>query len=344
MDARKPKTIAVVLAGAVARGAFEAGVIRALAEANVRIVQIIAASSGALNGTMLAAAVRDGKVPSVSETLKDLWLEHASWTEVFHAKPSALIRGEGVSDQTKLRKLLHDHIQPSQLPADAEISLRIMVAPLQGALGKIGDAPATTYEAFADFDTTTFASQPELDAMFTAATASAAFPIVFTPVEVGALGPCVDGGTVNNTPVAHALDGPFGDQLDAVVVVSTAVEQATRPAELHGVGLIGHLAEMLIDERLYRDLREAVDVNTGLAALDTLVTTGQLTAAQRDLVLAAIGWNGRRQIELIRIRPVTEIQGNAFSGFFDRQVRADLLDAGYQRGHDVLKALGWLAQ
>ncbi len=338
-----PKSIAVVLAGAVARGAFEAGVIRALAEAkNIRIVRIVAASSGALNGTLLASGVRNDDVPGAAETLKTLWLDHASWTEVFHARLGELLHGVGVSDQVRLLALLRDHVKPSTPDVPADINLRIMVAPLRGVAGHIGDTAATTYEAFQEFDTDAFASAASLAPVFAAATASAAFPIVFTPVELPGLGPCVDGGTVNNTPVGHALDGDVGARVDAIVVVSTAVEQATKPAELHGLGLIGHLAEMLIDERLYRDLNEAIDVNRRLAALDQLVTDGHLAAAQRDQVLAALGWQERRQIELIRIRPIQEIAGNAFSGFFDRAVRADLLEAGYQRGVTVLSELGWL--
>lgn len=348
------KTIAVVLAGAVARGAFEAGVIRALAEADVRIVRIVAASSGALNGTLLASAVRNGNVQSAADALHALWLDHASWTEVFHAKLGDLVHGIGVSDQTKLLKLLRDHVVPSQPANPAPISLRIMVAPLRGTAGQIADQPATTYEAFQEFSSDDFATAARLEPMFAAATASAAFPVVFSPVELPGLGPCIDGGTVNNTPIAHALESPDGSPpdasqpdaspIDAIVVVSTSVEDATAPAELHGLGLIGHLAEMLIDERLYRDLHEAADVNRRLAALDQLVATGQLTAAQRALVVDAIGWTGRRQLELVRIRPVDEIPGNAFSGFFDRDVRADLLEAGYQRGQTVLSALGWLDQ
>lgn len=335
----KPKTIAVVLAGAVARGAFEAGVIRALAEANVQISRIVAASSGALNGTLLASAVRGRDVKGAADRLHALWLDHAAWTQVFHASVRDVIHGEGISDQQKLLEILRANIAPSQ-PADpAQVSLRIMVAPLRGTLGDIGGIPATTYEAFQEFTAQTFASQAALEDMFTAATASAAFPIVFAPVEVGALGPCIDGGTVNNTPVKHALGDPA---VEAIVVVSTSVEDAAAPAELHGVGLIGHLAEMLIDERLYRDLREAVDVNHALDALDQLVAGGQLSAAQRGQVLGAIGWADRRKIELVRIRPVEDIAGNAFSGFFDRDVRAELLESGYQRGLTVLSELGWL--
>ena len=338
----EPKTIAVVLAGAVARGAFEAGVIQALAESNVQIVRIIAASSGALNGALLASAVRNGEVKAAASALRALWIDHASWTEVFHANLHDLVHGEGISDQRKLLALLRDHIQPSQPAQPVAINLRIVVAPLQGTASQIGDGAATTYEAIREFDGEAFADQDGLEAMFVAATASAAFPIVFAPVALAGLGPCIDGGTVNNTPIKWALGGDIGKSLDAVVVVSTSVEDATAPVDLHGIGLVGHLAEMLIDERLYRDLHEASDVNDALAALDKLVAAGQISDAQRGLVLGSLGWADRRPIELVRIRPVEALSGNAFSGFFDRALRAELLEAGYQRGLTVLSALGWL--
>ena len=341
--AGEPKTIALVLAGAVARGAFEAGVIRALVDANVRIVRIIAASSGALNGSLLASCVRAGNVKAGAAKLLEIWRDHAAWNQVFHASVHDLLVRDGISDQKLLLRLLRDNIQPAPIAHPTPINLRLVVAPLNGVPGMIGDQPATTFESIRDFNEDAFATPTGLDAMFEAATASAAFPGVFAPVRVADIGPCVDGGTVNNTPVKWALDGAVGQTVDAVVVVSTAVEQFAAPAtELHGVGLIGHLAEMLIDERLFRDLRDTAASNVALTQLAALVAQGVITADQRAKVVDAIGWTGRRVIECIRIRPVTAIAGNAFSGFFSKDVRAELLEAGFQRGQDVLGGLGWL--
>ncbi|HEX4416638.1 MAG TPA: patatin-like phospholipase family protein [Kofleriaceae bacterium] len=336
------KTIAVVLAGAVARGAFEAGVIRALASADVRIVRIIAASSGALNGTLLAAAVRTGDVRGGAEALHTLWRDHAEWAEVFHPNLGDLIDRAGSSDQRKLLALLRDNVRPSQPAIPADINLRIVVAPLQGTPSAIGPQAATTYESICEFDSDAFATEAGLESVFTAATASAAFPLVFAPVTVGNLGPCVDGGTVNNTPVKWAIDGALGATIDAVVVVSTSVEQPVAPVELRGIGLIGHLAEMLTDERLYRDLRDALDVNTTLGKLAQLVQHGVIDQVQLGRVMDAIGWTGRRSVDLVRIRPVEQLSGNAFSGFFDKAVRVELLEAGFQRGQTVLRELDWL--
>jgi NTE family protein len=337
------RSIAVVLAGAVAQGAFEAGVIRALAEAEVEIVRIVAASAGALNAVVLARAVCDGDLLAGAATLEDLWRNHAGWREVFRVDLRHLLRRDGVSDQDGLLNLLREHVTPVDLAAPGEVRLRLIVAPLAGRDGKIGDDDATTFEAQVDFDETAFGSRDGLERVFRVATASAAFPIVFAPVELEDLGPCVDGGAVNNTPLRSALDPAMGPAVDAVVVIATSVEHRTvAPGDLHGLGLVGHLAEVLIGERLYRDLREAAQVNAGLRGLAHQLASGSLTAKQHADVLDAIGWAGRRAVELVRIRPTVQLEGNAFSGFVDDTLRGAQYDAGRERGRAVLRGLGWL--
>jgi NTE family protein len=337
------KRIAVVLAGAVAKGAFEAGVIRALVRADVDIVRIVATSSGALNGTVLAAAVRAGDLVGGAERLATLWQDHAEWNEVFHTSFRDILRRDGLSDQARLLGLLRDHIAPSQPDRPRPVNLRLIVAALGGCAGSIGARPATTFESVRDFQGDDFGSPHGLAGVFAAAVASSAFPLVFAPVAVDGVGPCVDGGAVNNTPMKWALDGAIGASVDAVVVIATSVEQrADPPGGLTGLGALGsHLAEMLIDERLYRDLREAEQVNAALERLDLLGTTGVLDAAQFSSVLDALGWNLRRRVEIVPIRPAEELPGNPFSAFLHRDARVQYLDVGYRRGLEVLGGLGW---
>jgi NTE family protein len=340
----KTKTIAVVLAGAVARGAFEAGVIRALADADVEIVRIIAASAGALNGTVLASSVRGRSIRAAAEALHVLWRDQATWSKVFHPSLRDILARDGISDQKQLLALLRKHVPPSQ-PADpADINLRIVVAPLNGCPGSVGQHPATTFESMCDFNTAAFASSEALDPVFAAATASVGLPIVFAPVDIDGLGPCIDGGMVNNTPMKWALDGSVGARVDAIVVVATSVELSTEPAtDLGALGMVGHFAEMLIDERLYRDLREATQVNDTLARLDALVQNGVLDRAQHARVMDALGWTSRRMVQIVQIRPTVALRGTAFAGFFHADIRSEQLDAGFARGQEVLRALGWSA-
>jgi len=81
-DADRPSVGELNLGIAVARGAFEAGVIRALADADVKIVRIIASSAGALNGVVLASSVRSQNLRAGAAALHALWRDHATWSEV----------------------------------------------------------------------------------------------------------------------------------------------------------------------------------------------------------------------------------------------------------------------
>jgi predicted acylesterase/phospholipase RssA len=203
--------------------------------------------------------------------------------------------------------------------------------------GTIGDHQATTYEAIRDFTGADFATAETLEQVFETATASSAFPLVFAPVTLDGLGPCVDGGAVNNTPVARALEGPIGNEVDLIVVVATSVELVTGPPpELHGLSLASHLGSMLIGERLYRDLRETEAANASLARLTALVEGGVIDQVQLDQVLTALDWAGRRPVKVVQIRPVEELPGSSFSGFFEPALRAQYVTAGEQRARDVL--------
>jgi NTE family protein len=338
-----PLRVAVVLAGAVAKGAFEAGVLQALARTNVNIVRIVAASSGALNGTMLASAVRTRTIARGVELLGELWSQKAGWTDVFHANFRDITARRAVSDSKQVLQLLHDRIPPVDRPDVEDINLRLLVAPLDGVAGTIGDHAATTFESVRDFDGADFATAAKLERVFAAATASSAFPFLFEPVELDDIGPCVDGGAVNNTPVKWALEGTLGASLDAIVVVSTMVELRTAPpAELHGLAYAGHLATMLIGERLYRDLHEAEQVNTQLASLLALVDSGVIDEAQLASVLAALDWSGRRPVKVVQIRPQAELPGSSFSGFVEPALRREYVAAGLARGLDVLQRAGWI--
>ena len=332
-----------MLAGAVAKGAFEAGVLQALARTNIHIVRVVAASSGALNGTMLASAVRTRSVEQGVALLGELWRDNAGWTDVFHASFSAITARRAVSDSKQVLQLLRDRIPPVDRPDVEDINLRLLVAPLNGVAGTIGDHPASTYESVRDFESADFATAAALERVFAAATASSAFPFLFAPVEIDDIGPCVDGGAVNNTPVKWALEGALGASVDAIVVVATTVELRTEPPlALQGLAYAGYLATMLIGERLYRDLHEAEQTNLALANLAALVDSGAIDGTQLERVLTALAWSRRRPVTIVQIRPQAELPGSSFSGFAEPALRREYLAAGLARGLAVLERVGWL--
>jgi NTE family protein len=333
------KRIALVLAGAVAKGAYTAGVIQALVHSEVEIVRIVAASSGALNGTLLASGIHAREVQRAADQLVEVWTDHADWNQIFHVSFSDLFRGEGISDDKRVIALLREYIKPHEGPSDP-IDLRLVVAPLHGSTGTIGSQPATTFEHVLGFSGAAFDSAQSLESLFSAAAASAALPVVFSPVEVAIdqLGPCVDGGTVNNTPIKWALEGSIGHSVDAIVVVTTTPETMPPVPEsqvIAGTHLVSRVAELLINERLYRDLREATTVNAQLHALAGL--RAKHGDAAIDDVLAALAWQDRREVDIVTIRPSESLSGTAFSGFFDRALRERYIAIGRDDAQRIIE-------
>jgi predicted acylesterase/phospholipase RssA len=331
-------TDALILAGGVAKGAFGGGVLSVLlgsegkSGANVDVHSIVAASSGALNGAYAAAVLHAGTEEEEIGRLRTLWADE-SFGRVFEPSLAGLFELRGLSGEDKVLDLLRSNITPK--PKARTIELRLVVTNIAGATVQVGGAPATTFESVLPFAADTFQSAERLETMFRAVTASAAFPGAFVPVTLeidGRAVSCIDGGAVNNTPLQYALEHPF--EIDRVFVVSPQPRVAVNnPSDLRGIGLITHLAEMLIEERLFRDLEGAYATNETLARLDAVVSDPALRAR----VLEALGWAGRKQLAIIELRPPSDLPGGMFDGFFSRQLREEYV----QSGEDVARA--WLA-
>jgi predicted acylesterase/phospholipase RssA len=234
-----PKKVAVILSGAVAKGAYAAGVLQVLAEQDVEVTRLVAASSGALNAALYAAYHRHGDERRGTDKLVELWIDHAGFWGVFSLDLISGLRLGGMSSAAKVRRLLRSRIEAGEVPSARPISLRILVAPLSGVHSRRIDALAraedddplppganrTTYEYVCDFDQGDFRTEQGRDRVIEAALASSAFPFVFQPVRVDPVGPCIDGGAVNNAPIKWAVGGEIGDQLDAILMIAPTPER-----------------------------------------------------------------------------------------------------------------------
>jgi predicted acylesterase/phospholipase RssA len=333
-------TDALILSGGVAKGAFAAGVLSVLlghegkSKGRVDVHSLVAASSGALNGAFAAAVLHAGTEEREIARLPALWLEDASFGRVFEPSVTGIFKLRGASGESRVMEILRAAIKPA--PKERTIELRLVVANLEGTVEDLGGAPATTYESVRLFDHATFESDERLQTLFRTVTASAAFPGAFVPVPLeidGRTVDCVDGGAVNNTPLRYALEHPF--TIDRVFVVSPEPRVAVQGRrDRKGLGLITHLADMLVEERLYRDLREAYAVNASLKRLAELVPDD----TQRALVLDSLGWGGRKPITIVEIRPPSALKGEVFDGFFSRDLREHYVKSG------IDAAETWLAK
>lgn len=342
----KPKSAALILAGAVARGAFEAGALQVIAGAGIPVRRIVAASSGALNGAAYAAGVRARREVDAARELVELWQHHSSWRDVFSLNLTDVVGMRGLFDQQKLLSLLRQNVRPCAADAPAPIDLHIVLAPVHGIKGQIDVEEATTYERVLGFEGDRFDSEEGLDAVFEAAAATSAFPGVFAPatVKTEGLGPCFDGGVVNNTPIDSALDDGKDDEIDTVFVIAPNPLRFTAPAEeLRGQQLISQLVDMLINERLYRDLRRAHGINVTLDKLEALAKKKGWSDEELDEIKEAVDLAGRRRLQIVQIRPDPRqpLPGDAFSGFFHPDHIKQYIDVGGQRAAAALEQRGW---
>jgi predicted acylesterase/phospholipase RssA len=326
-----PMADALILAGGVSKGAFGAGVLKVLVQGpTLEVRRIVATSAGALNGMYLAAALRRGDAPKAMADLAELWIERATFGGSFELSFSGIAHLEGLSTNEKVLEILQRHIPPTA--GGRPIDFRVVVTAIQGALDR-HEPPATTFERVLRFQDDDFDGGERFDFMMRAVSASAAFPLAYMPVplKIGSREvECYDGGLVNNAPVTHAIGDPAVTRV--FVVAPWPAVWESRPMSAHGVGLASHLVDVLINERLYRDLREAREINRALCALQERLAPEALKTA-----LEALGWKRRRRIEIIELRPPGPLEGGSFDGFFSRALRESYVRAGEEA------ARAWLA-
>jgi NTE family protein len=329
-------TTAIIFGGGVAKGAFGAGAAEVLTANGIAFCRVVGASSGALNATFLAAALRRGCVVEGAAQLSQLWLDDARWMHFLDPSARAIFGARGVSDSDRLIALIRAQIAALPVGASMDVQLRLIVTALDGVEVATPDGPATTFEDVRRFESADFDVDDRLDAVIRTAAASAAFPGLFAPLALPPHGAAVDGGLVSNTPIKEAI---ADSNVNRVFVIVPYPQVDGQQHDYAGAQLAGRLIEILIQERLFRDLQEAADRNQGLAALTALVSGGDLTTEQLQAVLGAIQWSQSRLLEIVPIRPSKPLEGGAFSGFLHRALRETYVDQGREAARMALRGL-----
>jgi NTE family protein len=328
-----PGPTAVVLAGAVANGAFEAGALEVLAAQGTPVTRVLGTSSGALNAALFARFLLAGDPRAGAAALVHLWTTQATWWRVLRPSLRGIATLTGLSGQGGVLGLLRAHVQPVPEPR-GDVELSIVVTALKGRPGDVGGTPATTHEGVCRFGAEDFRTRERLEAVFRAAVASAAFPGAFLPAHVPGLGPCSDGGLVDNTPLKHVL----GEGLSRVVVIVPSPRVSHGQATGTVGALLGRLADVIVQERLYRDLREAAQVDARLAAIEALAPRLDDPSLLAE-IKAAAGLADARPLNILEIRP-ERVPPNSFAGFFSRALREDLVEQGRAAARRALPPAG----
>jgi NTE family protein len=221
-------TTAFVLSGGASLGALQVGMLHALYERGIVPDLLVATSVGALNAAFVAS--RPQTVATARE-LGRVW-RNLQREDIFPVSMSALVGGccgwrNHLVPNRGLRQLLRRYLEFEEL-AGATIPLHLVAFELiEGRELRLSEGPAA-------------------DAIM----AAAAIPGVFPPVEIAEQW-LIDGGTVNNTPISHALE--LG--ADRIYVLPTRHPDSVprRPPRsaldtaMYGLGL-------LIDARLQSDI------------------------------------------------------------------------------------------
>ncbi len=163
----------------------------------------------------------------------------------------------------------------------------MVVTLTDGVVEKLGPDRATTSEHVFVFRDDDFDDADKRKQMVDVAVASAAFPVAFAPKELAGFGLGYDGGLVANTPVKEAI---VGSGIERIFVIDPQPAQVAAGGLLHGTELLSHLGDILVRERLFRDLSDAYECNDALARLTGLVATGAADGGQHATVLATLGW------------------------------------------------------
>jgi NTE family protein len=351
MSKQGESSAALVLAGAVAKGAFEAGVVSVLADRGITFNRFVGTSAGALGATLLAVGAACGRFDFAAKKLEDLWRDHAVWWN-FIAPTLQIHRGLSSTRGVEriIRRALRDVVSSAGKAGSSTrcpTTLTLVTTNVRGAAyGPLDDTGVrsefegeTTHEDEHVFGTAALLDANQWPHIAAVAAASAAFPGLFVPPKLedgdGKTDQHVDGGIVNDTPLSYAIDehglgaglskskSPSGEDGTSSVVVVGAEPKGPPPRRsLWGIALGTRLIEILINERIERDVIVAEKRNRKRAEL-------LAELAGKNVDAAAIADRlGFREIDILRIRPDGELAGGAFGGFFRTRWREDQIEAG----------------
>lgn len=327
------KNTAIILSGALAKGAFEAGSLSVVIQnPNIKIKSIVATSSGALNATALAAGITSGRVEKAIDILINTWIEKGTWYNVLDFSFKKMINRQGLCTSNRLRLLIKNTVEQFITSDVYPIELKFVLTQLSGHMGFIAGKPNTTFESIASFNNMDFFYQKRREQIYTAAVASAAFPGLFAPVDVPGFGACYDGGIVNDTPIKYALESHYIDQ---IIVISPFPAISASIDEFKGLNLASRFGDILVNERLYRDLLTAEKTNEIISRLKLMLASKELTKSQFAKIHQI--FHNKHNIDIIQIRPKKKLEGNGFSGLFNKDLRIQYIKEGIKAAKEILQ-------
>ncbi len=181
-DGPQPR-VAFVFGGGGSKGAAQVGMLRAIVERGIVADAVYGTSAGAINAAAYASDPTPGGVDAVEKVWRGLTRESVFPAFSTHVQWRFFQRREAVYPNDGLRNVIESGLLYRNLE-DMPIPLHIVTT--------------DTYEGQPKW----LERGPAVEALL----ASAAIPGVFPPVVIGGV-PCIDGGVVDNVPLAKAVAG-----------------------------------------------------------------------------------------------------------------------------------------
>jgi predicted acylesterase/phospholipase RssA len=289
---------ALVLSGGGARGAYQAGMVQAMIEADgisdgqplARYDLVCGTSIGALNAYMVATG-------RYSE-LRNMWMTVASQNVVKLKRQYRYItdknagvgnrigqaiglalgmksNAKGVLDSSRVRQWLSDNMDPAAPVLTPVVWTATNLSSqrpeffyrLPNQLGP--EERATAIEAIRDtVGPDTAVREATEDLLIDSLQASASIPLAFDPVVLpapdGGTAQYVDGGVTANTPIGVAR--AFASKVDVVLMDPKFEPETYKNAMEIGIGVFGTMQQRILES----DVRAAVFETFGKNALDAL--------------------------------------------------------------------------
>ncbi|MBI2919355.1 MAG: patatin-like phospholipase family protein [Chloroflexi bacterium] len=331
---------AFILSGGGAKGAYEAGVLHALAGAGLRPDILAGSSIGAMNAAILAARLSRGEsLLEASGHLLRVWRETEG---IVKFDRFGLMKGlllpriptRSLFQAGPLRELLRREL------GDLRLSDFQEGGPLQGR----GPRLLITGTDLQAGRTVLFG--PEVS-LVDAVLASGAYPVALPTVEIDGR-QYTDGGLFSNTPLKFAIRA--GATRAFVIQLSPAdyFERIKTEARFDSVIEVApRCIDLLWSRANYLDLEEASRINRLLEALELLDwwrwihgTSPVIEEVRaRLLTLGRIEKEGRQpkqRVEIVRIQPKAEPLAGTFS--LSRAATSRLIRLGIRDAREVLSA------
>jgi NTE family protein len=304
----------LVLAGGSVKGAFQAGVIKAVFESGFIPDSIYGVSAGSMNASFLVNTFGKQNIDfnsinteKAALDLCNFWIEQIDQPDKLALRRPTYelgfgaIRGnfEGLLDTAPLRKLLHDNVDIGNLVA-SPIKLKVgAVDIINGDIEYVEPAR----EHFLDF-----------------VMASSAIPILMPVVNIGGFKKqaYLDGGLRDVAPIKQAIQ----DGADEIICIACHTKEIDAGYFRYGnlLALVDRVMDIAVNECLNADLEYAQSINEFLPDDGSVVQEGHL--------------KGKRKIKLTIIRPQkplnVDIQG------FNADDIARLISVGYETGRQML--------